>query len=543
MKPALACGLALLAAATGCAQKATPTGGLLVKMTTTGTFPAPLTRLHVAVGPVGDGAPFDEEDYPIASEATFFPASLGVRSNGDPASSVTIDVSVWSGDTPVDVRRYEVFGVPTTAVQEVDIVFSPRCTPYVVVRGTTADSLCGPTGTCDPGSGACASDVYGRGDDGGMHPGADKEAGVLDGGLETGAGDAAAEPGDAGGADASAPCDPDGGPQCKGNTPQQCLAGQWVDQLPCASGMGCTQGICRPVPPSCAGQPTWPCTSLQVPGGSFDRSYDGVTFTDASSPATVHGFLLDELEVTSGRFLAFRTALDQGSPLPAAGAGKHAHLNGGRGLLVGFGDAGPVYESGWDPSWAAGIATTADGWNNSLTCIPTEFNTYGDPNMDYPVNCVTWFEAYAFCIWDGGFLPTEAEWNFAASGGDEQRVFPWGSQDPGIANGYAIYGCHYAGSGVCLDTDHDIAPVGSVYGGVGRWGQWDLAGNMAEWTLDAYLDYATPCVDCAAQAGSQRVFRGGSYDRDGTYLYSSSRVGGDPATRDVNIGFRCARSP
>jgi formylglycine-generating enzyme required for sulfatase activity len=42
-----------------------------------------------------------------------------------------------------------------------------------------------------------------------------------------------------------------------------------------------------------------------------------------------------------------------------------------------------------------------------------------------PINCVTWHEAYAFCIWDGGFLPTEAEWELAASGGEE-RVFPYG---------------------------------------------------------------------------------------------------------------------
>ena len=46
-------------------------------------------------------------------------------------------------------------------------------------------------------------------------------------------------------------------------------------------------------------------------------------------------------------------------------------------------------------------------------------------NESLPINCITWYEAFAFCAWDGGFLPTEAEWNYAAAGGSEQRAYPW----------------------------------------------------------------------------------------------------------------------
>src|SRR5580704_6839465 len=47
-----------------------------------------------------------------------------------------------------------------------------------------------------------------------------------------------------------------------------------------------------------------------------------------------------------------------------------------------------------------------------------------------PITEAHWYAAYAFCIWDGGFLPSEAEWNYAAAGGSDQRAYPWSPAFP-----------------------------------------------------------------------------------------------------------------
>jgi formylglycine-generating enzyme required for sulfatase activity len=53
----------------------------------------------------------------------------------------------------------------------------------------------------------------------------------------------------------------------------------------------------------------------------------------------------------------------------------------------------------------------------ALKCqmVPSWTDTAG-ANEALPMNCLTWYAAFAFCVWDGGFLPTEAEWNYAATG-------------------------------------------------------------------------------------------------------------------------------
>ena len=279
--------------------------------------------------------------------------------------------------------------------------------------------------------------------------------------------------------------------------------------------------------------------SLSVPGGTYARKYaaqDGGV-TALAAPATVSSFSLDRDEVTVARFRGLVTAWNGGAGyLPHAGAGKHAHLNGGQGLA----NVSGGYETGWDPSNDAAIAPTSD----HLACDAGLATWTPSPgaNESRPVNCVNFWEAYAFCVWDGGFLPSEAEWEYAAAGGGEQREYPWGAADPGSANAYAIYGCNYPlGSGSCLGGP---APVGTATLGVGRWGQRNLAGNVNEWTLDSFGGYVTPCTDCAnLDPSSPRVVRGGYFDDDARYLLPTSRTDDAPESRSACIGFRCARAP
>ncbi len=292
------------------------------------------------------------------------------------------------------------------------------------------------------------------------------------------------------------------------------------------------------------------CASLTVPAGTYFRSYDPINAngypavgpngaaTSEADPATVSSFQLDRFLVTVGRFRSFVAAWSQGY-VPPEGGGKHWHLNDGLGLAsAGFPG---TYESGWRAADTELVMPT----DTNLACDPTASTWTPTPqaNEGRPMNCVTWWEAYAFCIWDGGFLPSEAEWGYAAAGGSDQREYPWGNTDPGEASAYAVCDagngyCYYPTYGLCTGFEN-LAPVGSAVLGMARWGQMDLVGEVDQWTLDWDGPYMAPCVDCANVAGGHsRVFRGGT---SCARLVSSDRHWGDPGVRDRGIGFRCAR--
>jgi sulfatase modifying factor 1 len=537
--------VAAAAGAAGCART-TPEGGLVVTMDADPNLGAiTLTALDVVVRSPGDGGrTFRDHSYAIGSD-TNLPATMVIVSDGDPTLSVVIDVSLWSGAVPIDAREYRVEKVPTAHFAPVEIHFSATCTALVKLEGQVAVSTCPAGSTCDATTGRCGNDVIVIGVDAGASGGQPAEAGddALDAAPSRDA--TLGDDGPEASREAGASCAP-GDPRCAdADVDADVSAGC---RTPCQqAGTYCFMGRCVPLPPSCLGLDVSECASDEVPGGSFSLSYDGIGYTDASARATISGLRIDAYEVSVERFASFVTAVEVGSGLPEAGTGKHTHVNGGMGLRIADADGGPAYETGWDPAWSAGIATTDAAWNTNLAGFAS--STWYPPRIavseTLPINAVSWYEAYAFCIWDGGFLPTEAEWNYAASGGADQREYPWGSMDPGTASQYAIYDCYYGGGsgpGTCNGTAN-IAPFGSAPMGNGKFGQSDLAGNLWEWTLDTYGPYAASCTDCVALGGTDRVFRGGAYNQSAVYLAASARSHDDAASRFATVGFRCARVP
>ena len=280
------------------------------------------------------------------------------------------------------------------------------------------------------------------------------------------------------------------------------------------------------------------CRAEPVPGGTFYRGYDMATdnYNDMGYPATVSSFVLDTYEVTVGRFRAFVNAgLGTAISPPAGGAGAHSKLA----------------NSGWDSAWNTSLVADTGALTFAVNCGSSS-QTWTDapgPNENKPMNCVSWYEAMAFCIWDGGYLPTEAEWNYAASGGSEQRAYPWSNPADSliISCSHANYLTSDPSVEWCVSSETSGATnrVGSESAtGDGRWHHSDLAGNVDEWTLDYYASaYPMPCNDCAnLTPSSARMRRGGSFTFIAPFQRAAFRFSNIPAGRFVSIGLRCARA-
>jgi formylglycine-generating enzyme required for sulfatase activity len=218
------------------------------------------------------------------------------------------------------------------------------------------------------------------------------------------------------------------------------------------------------------------------------------------------------------------------------------------------------YEPGWVPGDDSNVTSNITPTDGGLACGVNDYeflpqlaaNSIYDTwtpqpgaQESLPINCVNWYTAYAFCIWDGGFLPSEAEWKYAAVGGSEELEYPWGSTDPGTSSQYAIYGCYYpSGTGSCTGAGN-IAPVGTPLLGASRWGHLDIAGSLFEWNLDWYAAaYVSPCTDCAyLTTATQRVTLGGNFDAPAVYFPPKRRYDNPLDSDAYAYGIRCARTP
>ena len=217
--------------------------------------------------------------------------------------------------------------------------------------------------------------------------------------------------------------------------------------------------------PSCDGGPgagddchaTSCCRRILVPEGSFHYAQRG----DEATPKVerrVASFYLDAHEATVGRFGAWVRA---GSPMPELDTTLQVDLNGK-----------PIRWTA-HAGFAAQRGERLAGWRR--------YDTWSAAMHTAPKNNINWYTAAAFCHWDGGRLPTEVEWQYAAVGGDEERPHPWGASQP--AYDLAVYNCHGDGHGDCSITD--FLPVGSKPKGAARWGHLDMVGSVFEWTVSS----------------------------------------------------------
>jgi sulfatase modifying factor 1 len=278
------------------------------------------------------------------------------------------------------------------------------------------------------------------------------------------------------------------------------------------------------------------CTPLLVPGGTFQLGGDAANI---GTFAGLQSFYLEKYEVTNRRFAEFLTHFDgwraAGNPAPNAGQ----YLS--------------TPETGWQTRWDTGLARSAGQIRAAIAeeCSSDPFTSLDvvESRPDLPMACVTWFEAFAFCIWDGGRLPTELEWEYAARGGAEQRNFPWEPDRsvmdlPNISD-HVVFDCGRTGDAGPADCDFASIPaVGSFPAGAGLWRHRDLAGSVSEWVFDGGGTYPDGCYNCV-QTGieSARITRGGAYyDADAALLRGQARRSLDPARRLYFGGFRCART-
>ena len=341
-----------------------------------------------------------------------------------------------------------------------------------------------------------------------------------------------------------------------------CINGECA--LACADGYVLLGEACVPRPSckglasTCAGDS---CCAVDAVSESGDeplkvqRGYDqsgkstgivGWATEDENLAVTVDDFELDRYEVTVGRFRTFLNSYE-------GWLGGAAQIN----PRPGQGHHRSVPASGWQASWPGAVYTDAtlsvqltvlpvdraDFVRRISSCTPATWTNEPSEQEDLPINCVTFHEAFLFCLFEGGRLPTEAEWIVAAAGGRQQRAYPW-SQPPSDDE-VSLMRAAYDGP----ETEGPL-PVGTRPAGVGRWGTHDLGGNVYEWTRDAVLradqEAYAPASSNPIELSNDgslsplRAVRGGSYKFGPDYMRTTYRQWAGGTARINDVGFRCA---
>jgi sulfatase modifying factor 1 len=296
----------------------------------------------------------------------------------------------------------------------------------------------------------------------------------------------------------------------------------------CEAGHTCLSGACTSAQRSCQTASTPGCGMVRVMGGTFMQGEAAAHRADVTTMSTVSPFAIDAYEVTVARFRLFWEARAESATLAAI------RLR-------------PIAYRGGTISWGAALDPVRRDPVNAPDCNWSET----EPQvMAHPMNCINYWLAQEFCVWDGGRLPTEAEWEFAARGRAAGglvpgRVYPWGDEDP---QGSRELRCDRAQINGCIGDDRlrtrrvgSFEPTAGIY---------DLAGNVSEWTADSeslYYSCRVSSIDpiCINRL-TQRITRGGDWTRfepaaGRIFLRAASRSFTYEMITAESRGFRCAR--
>ncbi|MFI8194097.1 formylglycine-generating enzyme family protein [Streptomyces sp. NPDC085946] len=276
---------------------------------------------------------------------------------------------------------------------------------------------------------------------------------------------------------------------------------------------------------------------IRIPSGDFLMGADDEEGfpADGEGPVRtvqVSTFHIDAHAVSNDEFAAF---------VDATGHVTEAERVGWSYVFAGF-LPGPLRRGAPRPArtpWWCGV--TGARWDQ-----PEGPGSTLDRRENHPVVHISWNDAAAYCAWAGKRLPTEAEWEYAARGGLEQKRYPWGDElDPGGVYRCNIWRGAFPTKNTAADGYRGTAPVDAFE--PNGYGLHNTSGNVWEWCADWWSTVhpaGTAIYPKGPDTGQEKVIRGGSYLCHRSYCNRyrvAARTASTPDGGSGHTGFRCAR--